>query len=92
MNKIVISGYYGFANAGDEAMLAAIVKALRSTENSVKLTVISGNPQITAAKYGVASIHRFNPLEIFLSLRSCDLLLSGGGSLLQDVTSKRSLL
>ena len=92
MNKIVISGYYGFANAGDEAMLAAIVKALRSTENSVELTVISGNPQITAAKYGVASIHRFNPLEIFLSLRSCDLLLSGGGSLLQDVTSKRSLL
>ena len=92
MSKIVISGYYGFANAGDEAMLAAIVKALRSTENSVKLTVISGNPQITAAKYSVSSIHRFNPLEIFLSLYSCDLLLSGGGSLLQDVTSKRSLL
>ena len=92
MSKIVISGYYGFANAGDEAMLAAIVKALRSTENSVELTVISGNPQVTAAKYGVSSIHRFNPLEIFCSLRSCDLLLSGGGSLLQDVTSKRSLL
>ena len=92
MSKIVISGYYGFANAGDEAMLAAIVKALRSTENSVELTVISGNPQVTAAKYGVSSIHRFNPLEIFCTLRSCDLLLSGGGSLLQDVTSKRSLL
>ena len=92
MSKIVISGYYGFANAGDEAMLAAIVKALRSTEKSVQLTVISGNPQFTAAKYSVASIHRFNPLEIFSSLRGCDLLLSGGGSLLQDVTSKRSLL
>ena len=92
MSRIVISGYYGFANAGDEAMLAAIVKALRSTEKSVRLTVISGNPQFTAAKYSVASIHRFNPLEIFSSLRGCDLLLSGGGSLLQDVTSKRSLL
>ena len=68
MSKIVISGYYGFANAGDEAMLAAIVKALRSTENSVKLTVISGNPQITAAKYSVSSIHRFNPLEIIFVL------------------------
>lgn len=92
MNRIVISGYYGFANAGDEAMLAAIVKALRSKENAVELTVFSGNPQVTAAKYSVSSIHRFNPLEIFCSLRSCDLLISGGGSLLQDVTSKRSLL
>lgn len=92
MSKIVISGYYGFANAGDEAMLTAIIKALRSTENSVGLTVISGNPQVTAARYSVTSIHRFNPWEILTALRSCDLLLSGGGSLLQDVTSKRSLL
>ena len=73
-------------------MLTAIVKALRSTENSVGLTVISGNPQVTAARYNVTSIHRFNPWEILTALRSCDLLLSGGGSLLQDVTSKRSLL
>ncbi len=92
MSKIVISGYYGFANAGDEAMLTAIIKSLRSTEPSVELTVISGNPEITAAQHKVASIHRFNPLEIFTAVKDCDLLLSGGGSLLQDVTSKRSLL
>lgn len=92
MSKIVISGYYGFANAGDEAMLTAIIKSLRSTEPSVGLTVISGNPEITAAQHKVASIHRFNPLEIFTAVKDCDLLLSGGGSLLQDVTSKRSLL
>ena len=92
MSKIVISGYYGFANAGDEAMLNAIVKALRSTEKSVELTVISGNPEVTSAQHKVNSIHRFNFWEIFQSLRQCDLLLSGGGSLLQDVTSKRSLL
>lgn len=92
MSKIVISGYYGFANAGDEAMLTAIVKSLRKTEDSVDLTVISGNPQNTAAKHQVASIHRFSPLEIYSALANCDLLLSGGGSLLQDVTSKKSLL
>lgn len=92
MSKIVISGYYGFANAGDEAMLTAIIKSLRSTEPSVGLTVISGNPEITAVQHKVASIHRFNPLEIFTAIKDCDLLISGGGSLLQDVTSKRSLL
>lgn len=92
MSKIVISGYYGFANAGDEAMLAAIIKSLRSTEKDVELNVISGNPDETAKHHKVASIHRFNPLEIIPCLSSCDLLISGGGSLLQDVTSKRSLL
>ena len=90
--KIVISGYYGFANAGDEAMLTAIVKSLRKTEASVDLTVVSGNPQSTATKHLVNSVHRFSPLEIYSAVANCDLLLSGGGSLLQDVTSKKSLL
>ena len=92
MSKIVISGYYGFANAGDEAMLTAIIKSLRSTEKSVELTVISGNPEMTSAQHQVNSIHRFNFFEIIKSLHGCDLLISGGGSLLQDVTSMRSLL
>lgn len=92
MSKIVISGYYGFANAGDEAMLTAIIKSLRAAERSVSLIVISGSPEATAARHQVASIHRFNPFEIIPAIMGCSLLLSGGGSLLQDVTSKRSLL
>ena len=92
MSKIVISGYYGFANAGDEAMLTAIVRSLRQAEESVDLTVISGAPHNTASKHKVSSVHRFSPLEIYSAINNCDLLLSGGGSLLQDVTSKKSLL
>lgn len=92
MSKIVISGYYGFANAGDEAMLTAIIKSLRSKDETVQLTVISGNPTVTAKKHNVVSIHRFNPWKIIAAVKDCDLLLSGGGSLLQDVTSKKSLL
>jgi len=92
MSNVVISGYYGFANAGDEAMLAAIIKALHSKDRSLELTVISGNPETTKKVHKVSSIHRFSPLEIFTAMRKADLLISGGGSLLQDVTSKRSLL
>ena len=92
MSNIVISGYYGFANAGDEAMLTAIIKALQSKDSSVKMTVISGNPEVTQKLHRVDSIHRFAPLKIFTAMSKADLLISGGGSLLQDVTSKRSLL
>ncbi len=82
MNKIVISGYYGFANAGDEAMLTSIVRALRGVQPEIDLTVISGNPAETAARHQVKSIYRFNFLKIYNSIKKSDMLLSGGGSLL----------
>ena len=89
MSKILISGYYGFANAGDEAMLTAIIESLRQVEKNVELTVLSGNPEDTAAKHQVCSVYRFNPLGIIRAMKDSELIISGGGSLLQDVTSKR---
>ncbi len=90
--KVVISGYYGFSNAGDEAMLYAILRALREVFPDVETTVISGKPEETARRFHTKAIPRFGGLSIGRSLLSCDLLISGGGSLLQDVTSSRSLL
>ncbi|MGL5206146.1 MAG: polysaccharide pyruvyl transferase CsaB [Acidaminococcaceae bacterium] len=91
MSKILISGYYGFSNAGDEAMLTAIVEALRAERQDIEITVMSGKPEITAQKHSVKAIHRFQPLQIIKAMLGTDLLLSGGGSLLQDVTSRRSI-
>lgn len=91
MSEIVISGYYGFANAGDEAMLAAMIEALNELEPSLKITVISGNPEETRARHGVEAVYRLNYPAILRILSRSDLLISGGGSLLQDVTSDRSL-
>ena len=92
MGKILMSGYYGFSNAGDEAMLTAIVTALQKQDPSVEITVISGHPQVTTALHpGVKAIHRFDPIGILKAMAGCDLLLSGGGSLLQNVTSRISL-
>ena len=92
MSRIVISGYYGFANAGDEAMLTAIIGSLLQEDPQLQVTVISGSPARTAAKHGVLSVHRFSFFRIIQALRKSDLLLSGGGSLLQDITSRQSLL
>ncbi len=91
MNKLVISGYYGFGNAGDEAMLSAMVGALRAIDPQVGITVISGNPDDTRKNYEVSAVHRLNVWSIARAIRNSDLLISGGGSLLQDVTSGRSI-
>lgn len=90
--NIVISGYYGFHNAGDEAMLLAILQALRKTFDAPCITVISGNPSDTARTFGVKAVPRFGILPILSALFRTDLLISGGGSLLQDVTSWKSMI
>lgn len=90
--NIVISGYYGFDNAGDEAMLYSILRSLRALYPDAEITVISGHPEKTAEVFGTKAVPRFGGWSIFKSLLRANLLISGGGSLLQDVTSSRSLL
>lgn len=92
IRKIVISGYYGFNNAGDEAMLYAILRSLRALYPKADVTVISGKPEETAKTFNVHAIPRFGGFSILKRLIGSDLVISGGGSLLQDVTSSRSLL
>ena len=91
MCKILISGYYGFGNAGDEALLSSILQALLELEPQAEITVISGNPVETMNAHKVKAIGRFDMWKIYQAVYSCDMLISGGGSLLQDVTSARSL-
>ena len=91
MSEIVLSGYYGFGNAGDEAMLLSILEAIERERPGSSVTVISGRPEDTEKKYQVKAIHRFDYIGMIGVLKKADLLLSGGGSLLQDVTSHRSI-
>lgn len=89
--SVMISGYYGFHNSGDDSILAGIVSELRKKCPAIKICVLSENPQETSAIYGVRSIKRFNILKILSQLKKQDLFISGGGSLLQDMTSSKSL-
>lgn len=91
MSSIVVSGYYGSKNAGDEAMLAAMLEVFTDLDPKIKFTVISTNPVDTAKRHGVKSINWLNIFAILKALKNADLLISGGGSLLQNVTSGRSL-
>lgn len=92
MPKVVISGYYGFHNSGDEAILYAMLLALRDAVPGLEAIVLSKDPGYTAREFGVRAIARDNPWQVFNALREADLLISGGGGLLQDVTSPKSII
>jgi polysaccharide pyruvyl transferase CsaB len=91
MPKIAISGYYGFSNCGDEAILAGIVEAFRRRLSGVELVVLSGDPGSTSRAFGVTGVPRWPLGAVKAVLKDCDLLISGGGGLLQDTTSRWSL-
>jgi len=90
MPGLVISGYYGFGNTGDEAILSALVAELRRRLGPVPITVLSAHPSATAQHYQVAAAPRFSPLALFRALRRAQALISGGGGLFQDATSALS--
>ena len=91
MSDIVISGYYGLGNSGDEALLKSIIENLRKIEPDVTITALSGNVHLTKEQYGVKTINRFNVFSVINELRKAKLLISGGGTLIQDATSTKSL-
>ncbi len=90
--KITILGYHGYGNSGDEAILLAIRNNIKKLGYNTKLTVLSFNPEKTRKVYGINAIYRFNIFSIINEIRKTDILLAGGGTLLQDETSTRSLM
>lgn len=90
--KVLLSGYYGFDNAGDDAVLFAIVQALRDGMPDIEITVLSNQPEKTAEQFGVKAVDRWSKGGLLKAVKNCDVLISGGGSLLQDVTSKNGIL
>jgi polysaccharide pyruvyl transferase CsaB len=80
----VISGYYGYANPGDEAILGVLLSELRALWPEAHLQVISGTPEETAATYQVESLLWSDPAAIGAAVQSADLVVSGGGGIFHD--------
>ena len=90
--KITMSGYYGFGNAGDEAVLKSIIGSVNRVFADPAVTVLSAAPESTERVYGCSAVKRFSPGKVIKAIRGCDIFISGGGSLMQDATSTRSLV
>ena len=86
--KIMISGYYGFNNTGDEAILTTMVRDFKEKIPQIKIVTLSNKPLQTSQFYDIDSINRLNLIKILSCLRDTNLFISGGGGLLQDSTGK----
>lgn len=89
--KIIMSGYFGFSNSGDDAILKSIIESFKSLDPDLNIKVLSKDTDLTEREYGVAAVDRFKYFDVKKSLKEADMLISGGGSLLQDKTSSRSI-
>ena len=88
---VVICGAYGRGNAGDDAILEAILQEMRAIDPDMPMTVLSKDPKSTRLTYRVRAVHRSNLPAWLMAMHQAKLYINGGGSLIQDVTSRRSL-
>lgn len=89
--KVLLCGYYGMGNLGDELLAFSAISLLKNcglTESDIAM--LSGNPEETFKTHHVTSFDRWNALTVLKALLSSETLLMGGGGIFQDTTSIRS--
>lgn len=89
---VVVSGYYGFNNLGDEAILEELISELKTLVAQEDIVVLSQDPNATASLYGVKAINRWQISKIAGLLGQTKLFISGGGGLFQDTGSVKSVI
>lgn len=95
MKKVLICGFYGNYNLGDEAMLSGIINLLQRQNSDLDFTVLSDDPQDTKKRFGVESVERQNGRKKVKAKRLLEFIrnryfILGGGDLLRD-TAKYSI-
>ncbi len=82
--KILISGYYGFKNIGDELILSKLIDDITSIVPGASITVVSGNPEYTRMIHNVDAVNRFLVDELITAIKESDIIVVGGGGLIHD--------
>lgn len=87
----VICGAYGYGNAGDDAILKSIIQSVKQMDELMPITVLAKNTQSIKKHYRVDSVYTFHLPKMISAMRRSRLYINGGGTLLQNATSHRSL-
>ena len=89
--KAFIIGYYGSDNIGDEVLLHQVIKMIYRIDETIEISSLSYRTHATQALHNINSVSRNKYFDIIRAIRESDIVIGGGGSMLQNVTSNRSL-
>ena len=89
---VVVCGAYGRGNMGDDAILQTIIRQLRMQDPDLPICVMTRKPVETALETGVSTVQIFHAMRASKWMKRSTLYISGGGTLLQNATSTRSLI
>lgn len=87
----VVAGYYGYSNSGDDALLTSICDDLIGENAQNRITILTQTPDRHGTHPQIETVYRFDMVKVFRAIGRGDILIMGGGSLLQDETSTKSL-
>ena len=90
--EIVLCGFYGFGNLGDDSLLLESIKKCGREYEGMKVSALTLGGKRDVERFGVRCVARQNPFAVMKEIRRADIFVFGGGTLLQEYSSRRSLL
>ncbi|GAA1709196.1 polysaccharide pyruvyl transferase family protein [Propioniferax innocua] len=87
--KVIVSGFYGARNLGDEAILRSISSRLQSADEAIQVHVASENPTLVEATHGLQAFERKAHRVTGYQVRQASAVVLGGGGLWHDYTFER---
>lgn len=91
-SSVLLCGYYGFGNMGDDVLLRSAIKRAKGQFPALSIGALTRKGRRDNAHFGIRCVKRSSPVAIWRELRGCEHFVFGGGTLLQDSTSLRSLI
>lgn len=89
MTRVVVAGWVGSTNLGDELVFAGLVRKL--TARNVTVTAVSADAADTRTVHGVDAISQTDIRGLVDATGAADAVVFGGGGLIQDETSPLNL-
>lgn len=99
MENVILKGYYGRDNFGDEIMLDLIVSYFKKNYPFIKLQIMNSNPEMILKKYGIETANELitgnygktGIVKRILTIIRADCYIIGGGTIITDKHSSLHL-